>query len=266
MKKHLYIKWLLPALMIALYACKKIINVNLNDAAPQIVIEGVITNAPGPYQVQISKTVNFSDANVFPAVSGAVVKISDNNTSITDVLTETSPGIYTTHVISGVPGHAYKLSVVTGGQTYTASSVMPQPVPLDSISFQKTSSFNKTTINVSPNYQDPAGINNYYTFTQYVNSKKLPTVLAFDDRLTDGKYVTRILRLDSSYINLGDTVQVKMNCVDQNTFNYFYTLVQVSGNSTFQSVTPSNPVSNISNNALGYFSANTTQTKKAIAR
>ena len=35
-----------------LFSCTKVINVNLNNANPNIVIEGVVSDAPGPYQVQ----------------------------------------------------------------------------------------------------------------------------------------------------------------------------------------------------------------------
>src|SRR5580704_14516118 len=76
--------------------CKKVINLNLKNASPQIVIIGEVTNPPGPYQVTINSTVNFSNSNVFPPVSGALVIITDN-TGLTDSLTETTPGTYTTH-------------------------------------------------------------------------------------------------------------------------------------------------------------------------
>ena len=61
---------------VVLNSCSKVVNINLNDASPKIVIEGNITNAAGPYFVKITKTVNFSAANIFPAVSGAVVTIT----------------------------------------------------------------------------------------------------------------------------------------------------------------------------------------------
>ena len=260
------VKWYVLLLVLSLYACTKVINVNLNDASPQIVIEGIITNNPGPYQVQITKTVNFSASNTYPPVTGAVVKITDNVFATTDVLSETSPGVYTTHIIQGIPGHSYQLNIETGGQTYTASSVMPQPVTLDSVTFQHTNRFSKLDISAVPNFQDPIGIKNYYSFAQYVNSKNLKSTVVFDDRLSDGKYISIAIRNDSSYISIGDTVLLKMNCIDKSTYDYFYTFTQVSGNNNFQSASPSNPVSNISNNALGYFSAYTTQSKKVIAK
>ena len=116
--------------------CKKVIQVNLNDAAPQIVIYGEVTDLPGPYQVSITKTVNFSATNNFPPVSGALVTITDDK-GLNDSLSETVPGIYNTHTFwQGKPGNTYTLSVQGSGKTYTAISLMPQSVPLDSISFQ----------------------------------------------------------------------------------------------------------------------------------
>lgn len=264
--KQVFSKWSLFILPLILFACKKVISVNLNDAAPQIVVEGMITNTPGPYQVQITKTVNFDASNSFPAVSGATVRISDNGSIITDLLKETAPGIYTTNTLQGIPGHTYQLNITVGAQTYSATSTMPQPVTLDSISFQHTTRVNRIDINTVPNYQDPLNIKNYYSFSQFVNSRKVKITSVFDDRLSDGKYINVALRTDSSYINIGDTVLLKMNCIDKATYDYFYTFAQVAGNNNFQSASPSNPVSNISNNALGYFAAFTTQSKKAIAK
>jgi hypothetical protein len=168
--------------------------------------------------------------------------------------------------LQGLPGHAYQLSIVAAGQTYTASSVMPQPVNLDSITFQHTNRFSTIDISAVPNFQDPLGIKNYYSFTQYVNSKRLKYTQVFDDRLSDGRYINITLRNDSTYIKVGDTVALSMNCIDKSIYDYFYTFSQVAGNNNFQSASPSNPISNVSNNALGYFAAYTTQQKKAVAK
>ena len=121
-------------LFLTVYGCKKIIDVNLRDAAIQIVITGEVTNHPGPYNVNISKTASFNSDNDFPAVSGAVVTITGNG--VTDSLRETSPGIYATHILHGKPGKSYSLYVSVEGKEYTATSVMPQPVQLDSIDFR----------------------------------------------------------------------------------------------------------------------------------
>lgn len=260
------IKGLLILFTILSCACKKVISVNLNDTSPQIVIEGNITSNTGTYLVQIFKTVNFSATNTFPTVSGAMVKITDSTTGTTDLLTEATPGNYMGNTLQGVPGHTYSLYVVAEGQTYTASSIMPVSVPLDSVTFQHNNRFGTTDINPVANFQDPTGITNYYTFTQTVNGKKLKNTFVFDDRLSDGKYIRQQIFSDSTNINIGDTVSLQMNCIDLGAFNFYNTVDRVTGGNNFNSVSPSNPLSNITNNALGYFSAHTAQIETAIAQ
>ena len=250
----------LLVLVLLVTSCKKVIDVDLKNATPQIVIEGNVTDAPGAYLVFISKTVDFSADNTYPPVTDAFVTLSDSTAHITDTLTQALPGVYATNQIMGFPKHTYYLSVSEGNKVYTGNSTMPFPVTIDSISFAQNVGFNnKEEINAIANFQDPAGIVNYYWFTEAVNSRQIPNIFVFEDRLSDGRYIEYPLYNDSSYLNPGDTLQLTMNCVDENTYNYFNTLINVTGGNNFQAVTPANPVTNLSNGALGYFSAHTTQ-------
>ncbi len=244
-------------------SCKKVIQVNLNDAAPQIVIFGEVTDLPGPYQVSITKTVNFSATNNFPPVSGAKVMITDDK-GLIDSLSETAPGIYNTHTFwQGIPGNTYTLSVLSSGKTYTAISVMPQAVPLDSISFQENQNFSrKNTISVVPYFQDPPGIVNYYQFAEFVNDTPLNKTYIMDDRLSDGKYFNLPLYDDSVHIYAGDLVTLYMYSIDADVYNYLNEM-QMNSNSA-QSLTPANPDTNLSNGALGIFTVHTVVSKQKI--
>jgi hypothetical protein len=252
--------------VVLMYSCTKVIQVNLNDAAPQTVIEGNITDSAGPYTVQISKTVNFSDPNIFPTVSGAFVRITDTTASVADTLTETSPGTYTTHSIQGVPGHTYNLYISVAGNIYTASSTMPAPVPLDSVTFRNENNFGQKAIFAIVNFQDPINVSNYYNFIVYINGTRFnKQIFAFDDEFTNGKYNSQEIYMDSAYITTGDTVAIEMDCIDKPVYNFFETLQNATNGNNFQSTSPANPLSNISNNALGYFSAAAISTKTGIA-
>ena len=258
------IRFFKPFLFFTLFSCTKVINVNLNNANPNIVIEGIISDAPGPYQVKLTQTVNFSDPNIFPPVTGATVKITDSELGITDLLKESVPGTYVTQkLLQGLTGHTYQLNVLSNGQEYTASSTMPGKVNLDSVTFSTTNIFGTKSTSAIANFQDPAGEANYYTFTEYVNGQAVNQTFNFSDRLSDGKYIRRQLFNDSSYINPGDQVSIEMHCVDNSVWQYFNTLGQARGNNS-QAITPANPLSNISNNALGYFSAQTVQSLSLI--
>jgi hypothetical protein len=248
---------------ILFYSCQKTVTLNLNNAPAQIVIQGEVTDTAGPYIVTINQSTNFYANNTFPAVSGAAIKISDDQGAM-DSLTETSPGVYTTHTLQGKPGHTYTLSVFAQNKNYTAISTMPAPVNLDSVTFQHSSGLGNKRISAIPNFQDPPGVKNYYQFIEYINGKQfIKNIFVFDDRLSDGRYISRTLRADSSYLNIGDQLEVKMYCIDQNVYNYFYQLEQSSGSGAFNTTaSPANPVSNISNGAYGYFSAHTVRSKK----
>lgn len=58
--------------------CKKIIAIDTENADPQIVIEGKINDQLIDQQIKISKTIGYTEANVFPGVSGASVTVTDN--------------------------------------------------------------------------------------------------------------------------------------------------------------------------------------------
>ena len=249
-------------LFLSFCSCKKVIQVDINDAAAHIVIQGEVTDMPGPYKVYITKTVNFSATNNFPPVSGAIVTITDNK-GMNDSLTETAPGEYNTHASwQGKPGNSYTINVMSSGKTYTATSVMPQPVPLDSITFQKNAFSGKTTISVVPNFQDPSGIANYYQFAEMINGIRLSKIYLIDDRLSDGKYIHQVLFDNSVDINTGDVVRLSMYSIDANVYHYLDQMLQISNSAL--SVTPANPDTNFSNGALGYFSAHTVASKQAI--
>jgi hypothetical protein len=250
---------------ILLFGCEKVVQVDLNNAAPQIVIQGNITNETGPYTVAITKSVPFDDDNIYPPVTGAIVKIKDNTAGITDLLIETSPGIYSTSSIQGIEGNNYKLEVQVEGKEYTASATMPANVLLDSVSFYTNTFFGMTITNPVPNYRDPSGRENYYLFKQTINSEPLKGLFVFDDRLSDGRYISTQLFNDSNYIRQNDTAEVEMWCIEKNVFTYFNQVIESQGRGNGGPVaTPSNPVSNISNGALGYFSAHTVQRRKAV--
>lgn len=244
------------ALVSSFLGCKKVIDVNLKNAATQIVITGEVNNRPGPYHVIISKTVDFASDNNFPPVSGAFVTITGNG--LVDTLKETTPGDYSTHVFTGIPGLTYQLYVDVEGQVYKATSTMPQPVHIDSITFVEGM---KKNLYAVANFQDPPGIANFYQFKEYADGVEFPNGRGnsvFDDRLSDGRYINRILYDDSTDVKSGIKLTVQMNCVDENVYNYFNELYQISGNGEgFASPSPANPTSNISGGALGYFSANT---------
>ncbi len=264
-------KYIVITFAISLLAsCEKEIEVDLNTSSPQLVIEGNISDEPGPYSVKLSETVNFTDSNDYPPVSGATVIISDN-AGVIDTLSETGSGLYQTHRIIGTPGNIYTLKVMSEGKEYHAVSAMPSKISLDSIRFNLFAEPGESekSFAIVPLYRDPAEVGNSYRFLFSVNGKMDKLYQVSNDNIGNGSVNSQPFSTDSEYVKIakGDTVEVTMRCIDVNTYNYYYTLSQIGDGGIIGGATPSNPPSNITGNvALGIFSAYTTETKKAIVQ
>jgi hypothetical protein len=139
---------------------------------------------------------------------------------------------------------------------------MPAQVNLDTLLLENIAFIPDNIWIVKPQYTDPAGFGNYYKFIEKINNVRNPTIWVWDDRLTNSGVSTRPLIQADSTIKVGDTIEVEMQCVDRNIFRYFTALQNLQQNAT----TPANPDTNISGNAIGYFSAHTSQKKKAAIK
>jgi hypothetical protein len=250
-----------------LASCTKVIDLKLNNSSSQLVIEGNLTDQPGVQTVTLSKSVPFDSTNTFLAVSGATVKIIDNSSinNPTRTLAETSPGTYMVNSYSGKYNHSYTLQVLLNGQTYTATSTMPNLVRLDSISVNNQSFGNKVTKTIAAYYEDPPGVPNQYRLILYVNHVQVNQVFVRNDQFGDGRQVQALLYQDNITIKAGDQIDVDMQCIDPAIYLYWYTLSQEEGDGFNNSATPTNPPNNFNTNVLGYFSAHTIQRKTIIA-
>src|ERR1700757_895067 len=263
-----------------LASCTKVVNIDLNSANPSIVVDAEITDQPEPYTVNLTQTVNFSDNNMFPGVTGATVVISDNAGN-TETLTETGSGNYVAAHLQGTSGRVYHISITSNGKNYTAISTMPAPVALDSVIADTSSRTrgggfggggggNKTPVvgvSVHAVFTDPAGVANYYRLIECVNRvPNYKNISIVSDQGQDGAIISKnIVRRDTT-IHKGDTISVILESIDANVYEYYRTLAQITKQQTgIQTTVPGNPTTNLSNNALGFFSAYAIRTKYTIA-
>jgi hypothetical protein len=256
-----YFSLTLAALLVA--ACTKTITPNLNTAPAQIMIQGAVSDTAGPYYVSIVQSVGFYTENSYPGISGAVITITDSTTGLRDSLTDLGSGLYATHkLLQGVPGNTYLLDVSLNGRVYTASSTMPQPVLLDSVTFDTS---NNKQIRAIANYQDPVGIVNFYKYSTVINGVPDKRFQAFEDRLSDGRYIRDEMDYDTSEVKRYDTVQLSVVGIDKGVYTFLSEAENIAySNSNL--VAPATPTSNITGGCLGYFSAQTVSSKKNVVR
>ena len=248
-------------------SCQKIVTLKLGTTTPQLAIQGDVNDGPGPYTVTLGQSVDFYANNTFPPVSGATVAITDVTAGVADTLSETSPGIYTTHILSGADGHTYSLYVLSGGVAYTATSTIPTPpVVLDSVTFSSTGRRgNGQNISPIPNFQDPSTGDHYYQFVLYGNGVQVPKTYVFSDRLSHGRYIHEPLGTDTSDVQSGQELRVDLYCIDMDVYTYLNELSQITDiGAQSENAAPANPTSNIAGGCLGFFSAHTVSEKVVL--
>lgn len=245
---------------LAFTSCEKTVTLPYKSNQSRIVIEGNITNEKGPYFVKITTSARLQETGNYTTIDNAIVTISDDAGN-SEVLTSTGQGIYATSALEGIEGRTYTLTVKVDNQTYTAQSTMPQSVALDSIKTEEVMMGGEIEWNLIPVYTDPSAEGNNYRFVLKVNDTLVNQYLVQNDIVRNGMTNTVRLEIDDNDRKLkkGDRLSLNMQCIDANVALFYTTLALMTDSGPGGGTTPNNPPNNISNGALGLFSAHTMQ-------
>lgn len=240
-------------LLFASFSCEKVIDLEVNDAEPQLVIEANYDAVKEEVKVYITKTKNIFSASDFPVITGAEVEIVDQGNNVS-TLVDQGNGEYLLQNYTPIYGSAYTMRVLVEGETYEASDILPTVVPIDSLSqdFQEESLFGEEGYVVFTNFTDPQS-ENFYRANRIVNGDSLNDLgeqFIFDDGFSNGN--SQAVPFFSTRHQVGDSIVVQFISYSKNSFDYYDQLFEIAGESG-QSAAPSNPEYSWSNKALGHF-------------
>lgn len=231
-------------------SCEDIIDLDLNTANPQIVIEGTVSSWSNRQEVRISKTVSFTDESTVRPVSDAIVSVTDQEGRVY-LFTEETPGLYVNLGFRGRQNWTYQLNVRSEGEEYHASSTLPALVPVDTITVSTVSIFNEMRRIINLHFQDPANEQNFYRFKMQLNGGEPIVTGVSSDKFYNGRYLSHEIFDFDNPIAIGDRVTIYRYHIDAAVYDYWDSLASLNPGTA----SPANPNSNISNGALGYFSA-----------
>ena len=239
-----------------------VIDVDLSEVDKQIVIEGVITDEPATCKVVVSETSAIYHTGNGQRISGATVSISDDQGNL-DSLYETAPGIYRNNSLIGLPGRTYTMEVQIDRNIYTAVSKMPVPLELDSIVYNPM----YHPVFVVLYFTDHAGIPDFCRLKIYKNHEYLENEkILYQDSQTDGEIIS-VDNIDELFYE-NELLQVDLITTDKNIYDFYSVVYNFedpdSPEGSVIDLASANPKSNISNNALGYFSAQTVRSYSLI--
>lgn len=257
--------------MVTLYSCEKTVTVELPAVDPMLVVEGYVETGKAPYVILSRSLEYFGSINLNEVlqqtVQGATVIINDGVQSDT-LLQFPGYGIYFSQHLTGIPGRDYRLSVYSGGETLSAVTHLPLPVPLDSV-WWKVDGRRDSLGFAWAHLTDPDTLGNcyrwfaqrinQYTYGPYAGQQKDSTFIAplgsvFEDKFINGtSFDFNVVRgkaynsnkqddLDEEnfFFKRGDTIVVKFCSIDRASFEFWRSEeTQVSNNGNpFGSITP----------------------------
>lgn len=244
-------------LTLALFSCQKVIDVDLNEANPQVVLEANYTAEDSTVRVRVSITSNYFDASTSPTVNDAIVTITDQAGNVT-AIPSVGNGEYV--LANYVPqfNTTYTVHVMYNSVDYEAKCYLKQPVPLDEIIYEFAPSF----FGLEGGYfvylrlQDEPGVVNNYIAQLSRNGDvldELSELFLQDDLFSDGNFIERPLFGPIDFFQLGDTIDLELRSVDVAIYDYYSEIIGIASGDG--GAAPANPTTNWNNSALGYFNA-----------
>lgn len=261
-------KWRYLPILLSLWVCagcQKVIHVNLNEAEPKIVIEGIAFEGTDTVSVRITKTGNYFGDDPIAIIDDAQVSIREENNAPISI-PNVGNGYYKLPAYTAIAGKKYHLEVIAEGQQFTSSSYLPYPVAIDSFrsEFKPKQGFRDEGFEVSVFFTDPDSTPNFYRLIYSINDtlrNEPRDLMVFNDKYNNGN-VVRINFFERFLEN--DSLHFELRGMDEALYLYFSSLSTALGSGA--SPAPANPVSNIKGGALGYFGVFTQSKKHLIVK
>lgn len=245
-----------------MHSCEEVIDVDLDTAKPRLVVDAGINWYKGTtgaeQKIKLTTTTDFY-SNTVPVVSGATVFVTNSTGTVFNFIENPGTGEYLCTDFVPQLNETYVLTVISNGQTYTATETMMSLAPIETLIQKNDGGITGEDIEVRSFYTDPAAEDNFYMYRyKYSNQVKIDYYVD-EDKFFNGNSFFSVSNNDD--LDQDDTVQITHYGISRSYYNFMNVLLSVAGNNgggPFQSppaTVRGNLVNqtNFDNYALGYF-------------
>jgi hypothetical protein len=253
-----------------LFSCRQVVDWELPDSEPAIVVQSEISNVEQYWTVNLSMTQSYFSNQDPPTIIDAEVSITDDMGN-RDTLFHSGNGLYETRDLKTCEvGRKYTLNIKHAGKEYFATEELRSQLPFDTVGAIYNPGIEGFA---EPGYylveiaQESEEIGDFYQWRVYRNDTLLDDFYIIDtDEFADFSYFNQNFDIDRASLDylprpfpylmeIGDSVRLEQLCISKNYFDFLFEIeAQRSKEGSPFDAPPSNPISNISNGAFGYFS------------
>lgn len=297
MKKHFTLLKacvLVIASVLLLTSCEDVIDLKTETGPSQLVVDGWITNQPGPQTIRLAQSAAYFNNQAASPVLQAVVTVTDDEGNTYEFKDEENKGAYQwmpqqEAVTLGQIGRRYTLRIAYDGETYVATNEIKRVPTIDSLIYRDERFPITPPEGPREGYigeffaRDFAGLGDTYWIKPLKGGRLNGTrpnqiSIAFDGAFSpgvasDGLVFIQPLRQSITVDQLfsaGDTIGVELHSITPETYYFLLQVRQESSNGGIFAVPPANIPTNIRNlnpsgkQALGYFGASAVSRSETI--
>lgn len=277
----------LPCLALALTACERVVDVDLDEGPRRLVVEArlerILGNVNGQQSIRLSTTGPYFSNAAPPAARGAVVVVTDDQGRRYPFVESSTPGVYRTSDLIIERGRRYALAIDFQSERFEATERTVAVPPIDSLYFDKPrpGRFSGSEgVRATIDLVDLPDEQNFYLWDQYVDGVRLLgpdssfkfRIIAPDDGF-DGLPIKGFQPYEGVDIGVGSTVLVRQIALSEAMYRFYFAFSdQVSNDGSVFSVPPSSVRGNVANRstpgrpALGYFYVAEVAEARAVRR
>ncbi|MCT4590888.1 MAG: DUF4249 domain-containing protein [Carboxylicivirga sp.] len=240
-----------------LQSCEEVIDVDLNDAAPKLSIDGQIT-LDQTAEVQLNYTSSYFSDEAPDFEENATITII-NSDGISETLDHLGNGLYKGQLLRGQRDHEYTLDIKIADKSYQGKSKILTPTEIVKLGYKKFDGFgsseDETEYNLEITLKNNPEEENYYLIKYYLNgAEKEETYSVWSHEFFANEETIEFTPLRFSFTE-DDLVTIKAFSIDEGTYEYYSQLDEIIDQQGGGSSTPFNPESNMGKDVLGYFRA-----------
>jgi hypothetical protein len=235
-----YISKLLLLTMLMLSAsCTDVIEVEVPEAPPRLVVEASmdwIKGTSGAEQViKLSLSSPFFENLAGNEVTGASVKVTNDTDKTEFIFSDQNNGTYSTNNFIPMLGQSYTLEILYDNERYLATETMTPVTDIAAVFQSRENGFDNEALEVNIEFNDPKDIENFYLSKFQRRGDLLPTLIDVKDEFTDGNLMSifyeKLTDEDSGEKEFapGDVVDIYLLGLSEQYYNYIRLLIQQSG-------------------------------------
>lgn len=248
---------LLLAVIISFASCQDIIEIDVQDSQPKLVVDGLLNVVEQNAKVKVSKTTPIFGTDTVAQDFDAIVSLVDAaGNSIP--LSKVAPGEYEANDVIVETGEDWTLVVEVDNDIYRGNAIVPEFVELAKVDTLQTAfTFGDTTVvfyQVAMEWIDVLDVDNFYRLQSYINDTlETGQYFLYADSQNNGIAMNRPIM---SFYQPGQNITLELYSTNESYYDFYLQVASIQEQG-FGGTTPFNPQGNMfdseGNHILGNF-------------